>query len=74
MPRYLRDDSICCGNCYGMGPENAITKLGPGKRFAIDYDYCKGCGICVAECSRRCRRDGSGAEALTQVVDFGPGT
>jgi Pyruvate/2-oxoacid:ferredoxin oxidoreductase delta subunit len=19
-------------------------------RFAINYDYCKGCGICVAEC------------------------
>jgi ferredoxin len=35
-----------------MCPENAITKLGPGKRFAIDYDYdyCKGCGIYVAEC------------------------
>jgi 2-oxoacid:acceptor oxidoreductase delta subunit (pyruvate/2-ketoisovalerate family) len=33
-----------------MCPDNAITKLGPGKRFAIDYDYCKGCGICVAEC------------------------
>jgi len=39
-----------CDNCYGMCPDNAITKLGPGKRFAIDYDYCKGCGICVAEC------------------------
>jgi 2-oxoacid:acceptor oxidoreductase delta subunit (pyruvate/2-ketoisovalerate family) len=39
-----------CDNCYGMCPDNAITKLGPGERFAIDYDYCKGCGICVAEC------------------------
>lgn len=39
-----------CDNCYGMCPDNAITKLGPGKRFTIDYDYCKGCGICVSEC------------------------
>jgi 2-oxoacid:acceptor oxidoreductase delta subunit (pyruvate/2-ketoisovalerate family) len=39
-----------CDNCYGMCPDNAITKLGPGNRFEIDYDYCKGCGICVAEC------------------------
>jgi 2-oxoacid:acceptor oxidoreductase delta subunit (pyruvate/2-ketoisovalerate family) len=39
-----------CDNCYGMCPDNAITKLGPGERFEIDYDYCKGCGICVAEC------------------------
>jgi Pyruvate/2-oxoacid:ferredoxin oxidoreductase delta subunit len=22
----------------------------PCERFAIDYDFCKGCGICVAEC------------------------
>lgn len=29
---------------------NAITKLGPGKGFAIDLDYCKGCGLCAAEC------------------------
>jgi 2-oxoacid:acceptor oxidoreductase delta subunit (pyruvate/2-ketoisovalerate family) len=39
-----------CDNCFGMCPDNAIVKLGPGLRFAIDYDYCKGCGICVAEC------------------------
>ncbi len=39
-----------CDNCYGVCPDNAITKLGPGKRFSIDLDYCKGCGMCVAEC------------------------
>ncbi len=39
-----------CDNCYGLCPDNAIIKLGPGQRFAINYDYCKGCGICVAEC------------------------
>ncbi|MBI3686046.1 MAG: NAD(P)-binding protein [Actinobacteria bacterium] len=39
-----------CDNCYGMCPDNAVIKLGPGNRYAFDYDYCKGCGICVAEC------------------------
>ncbi|GAB4004599.1 hypothetical protein GCM10029992_50100 [Glycomyces albus] len=39
-----------CDNCYGMCPDNAIVKLGPGQGFAIDLDYCKGCGICAAEC------------------------
>jgi len=39
-----------CDNCYGVCPDNAITKLGPGKGFAIDLDYCKGCGLCAAEC------------------------
>jgi NADPH-dependent glutamate synthase beta subunit-like oxidoreductase len=39
-----------CDNCYGICPDNAITKLGPGKRFSFKYDYCKGCGMCAAEC------------------------
>jgi Pyruvate/2-oxoacid:ferredoxin oxidoreductase delta subunit len=39
-----------CDNCYGICPDNAITKLGVGKRFEFKYDYCKGCGMCAAEC------------------------
>jgi 2-oxoacid:acceptor oxidoreductase delta subunit (pyruvate/2-ketoisovalerate family) len=39
-----------CDNCYGVCPDNAVIKLGPGKRFQFNYDYCKGCGVCVAEC------------------------
>ena len=39
-----------CDNCYGVCPDNAVIKLGPGKRFEFDYDYCKGCGICATEC------------------------
>ena len=39
-----------CDNCYGVCPDNAVIKLGPGKRFRFNYDYCKGCGICVTEC------------------------
>jgi len=39
-----------CDNCYGVCPDNSVIKLGPGKRFQFNYDYCKGCGICVAEC------------------------
>ena len=39
-----------CDNCYGVCPDNAVIKLGPGLRFEFNYDYCKGCGVCVAEC------------------------
>jgi 2-oxoacid:acceptor oxidoreductase delta subunit (pyruvate/2-ketoisovalerate family) len=41
-----------CDNCFGVCPDNAVIKLDgpPGARFAIDYDFCKGCGICAAEC------------------------
>jgi NADPH-dependent glutamate synthase beta subunit-like oxidoreductase len=45
---------ICneCDNCYLFCPDLSVI---PGKHIAerlIDYDYCKGCGICVAECPR----------------------
>jgi len=39
-----------CDNCYGVCPDNAVIKLGPGQRFEFNFDYCKGCGICVSEC------------------------
>ncbi len=40
-----------CDNCYGVCPDNAVIKLGePGELYEIDLDFCKGCGMCVAEC------------------------
>ena len=36
-------------NCYGVCPDNAIIKLADGQ-YEVDYDYRKGCGLCVAEC------------------------
>ncbi|MDJ0955371.1 MAG: NAD(P)-binding protein [Arenicellales bacterium] len=39
-----------CDNCYGICPDNAVIKLGAGKRFEFNYDYCKGCGMCELEC------------------------
>ncbi len=39
-----------CDNCFGVCPDNAVLKLGPGRRYRFDYDFCKGCGICVNEC------------------------
>jgi NADPH-dependent glutamate synthase beta subunit-like oxidoreductase len=43
---------FACDNCYGMCPDNAVIKLAPGEpyAYAIDLDFCKGCGICAAEC------------------------
>ena len=43
---------FACDNCYGVCPDNAVIKLGPGAPYdyAIDLDYCKGCGICAEEC------------------------
>jgi 2-oxoacid:acceptor oxidoreductase delta subunit (pyruvate/2-ketoisovalerate family) len=39
-----------CDNCFGVCPDNSVVKLGFGNRYRFEYDYCKGCGICVSEC------------------------
>jgi 2-oxoacid:acceptor oxidoreductase delta subunit (pyruvate/2-ketoisovalerate family) len=45
-----------CDNCFGVCPDNSVIKLegrdreAAGRGYAFDYDFCKGCGICVAEC------------------------
>jgi NADPH-dependent glutamate synthase beta subunit-like oxidoreductase len=47
---------FACDNCYGVCPDNAVIKLDPAEvgsqsyAYAIDLDYCKGCGLCAAEC------------------------
>jgi NADPH-dependent glutamate synthase beta subunit-like oxidoreductase len=43
---------FACDNCYGVCPDNAVRKLTPGEAYGyeIDLDYCKGCGLCAAEC------------------------
>jgi 2-oxoacid:acceptor oxidoreductase delta subunit (pyruvate/2-ketoisovalerate family) len=39
-----------CDNCFGVCPDNAVMKLGENMRYEFNYDFCKGCGICVKEC------------------------
>jgi 2-oxoacid:acceptor oxidoreductase delta subunit (pyruvate/2-ketoisovalerate family) len=43
---------FACDNCYGVCPDNAVIKLDGGTPYAyeVDYDYCKGCGLCAEEC------------------------
>jgi formate dehydrogenase beta subunit len=39
-----------CDGCYGACPEDAIIKLGPGKRYKFDFDRCTGCATCFEQC------------------------
>ena len=39
-----------CDGCYGACPEDAIIKLGPGKRYKFDFDKCTGCAVCFEQC------------------------
>lgn len=41
-----------CENCYVFCPDVSILKNMRKLSRAIDYDYCKGCGICFTECPR----------------------
>ncbi len=38
-----------CDNCFGVCPDNAVIKLS-AMRYEFNYDFCKGCGLCVQEC------------------------
>jgi len=39
-----------CDGCYGACPQDAIIKLGPGKRYAFNFDKCTGCAVCFEQC------------------------
>lgn len=39
-----------CDGCYGACPEDAIVKLGPGKRYRFDFTRCTGCAVCFEYC------------------------
>ena len=43
---------LSCDNCFGVCPDDAVIKLEPSGSYAyaIDLDYCKGCGLCAVEC------------------------
>lgn len=47
--RPVRDENKCtkCMLCYIYCPEAVISNA-----IMIDYDYCKGCGICANECPK----------------------
>jgi NADPH-dependent glutamate synthase beta subunit-like oxidoreductase len=53
---YEASRCLSCGNCfecdgcYGACPEDAIIKLGPGRRYEYDYAKCTGCAVCFEQC------------------------
>lgn len=39
-----------CDRCVTYCPEGVLKRV--GSAFEFDYSYCKGCGVCAAECPR----------------------
>ena len=48
-PVFNRDLCIDCQNCWIWCPDTSIISRDK-QMLGIDYDHCKGCGICVEVC------------------------
>ena len=54
--RFEAQRCLSCGNCfecdgcYSACPEQAVRKLGPGRRYEFDLEKCTGCAICFNQC------------------------
>ena len=42
------DKCVNCMRCFLVCPDGVIDKS--EEKLQIDYDYCKGCGVCAYEC------------------------
>lgn len=51
-PVIDKDKCVMCLRCFLLCPDGVIDKS--GDTLVIDYDYCKGCGICAHECKPNC--------------------
>jgi len=54
---------VKCLRCWVFCPEGVVRREEDGT-VSIDYEYCKGCGICAAECK---------VKAITLVREEGDG-
>ena len=41
-----------CDNCFFFCPDMSVIRGDGAEGRRINYDYCKGCGLCVVECPR----------------------
>lgn len=48
-PIFIPEKCINCMTCFMYCPDSAVI-IKDGKVAGFDYDYCKGCGICMHEC------------------------
>jgi 2-oxoacid:acceptor oxidoreductase gamma subunit (pyruvate/2-ketoisovalerate family) len=54
-----------CDTCIVFCPEGLLSADGPDP-YSFDYDYCKGCGLCAAQCPRGAIVMGACSEVVSQ--------
>jgi len=60
-PVWHEDKCIHCMNCWVYCPDASITAK-DGKVTGVDYDHCKGCGLCAVVCPSK-------VQAIDMVLD-----
>lgn len=48
-PTWNEDKCVHCMMCWLYCPDNSII-VKDEKMMGIDYEYCKGCGVCASVC------------------------
>lgn len=49
-PELDEETCVVCRQCIDFCPDVAITESEDGEYVVVDYDFCKGCGICEDVC------------------------
>ena len=52
-PVIDKEKCINCLTCWIFCPDSSII-VSEGKLVGVDYDHCKGCGICAKNCPVKC--------------------
>lgn len=53
-PVIDQEKCIKCYFCYMYCPEGTIKVADETGEVSVEYDYCKGCGICAEMCPKKC--------------------
>jgi Pyruvate/2-oxoacid:ferredoxin oxidoreductase delta subunit len=69
-PHFVKEFCVSCGSCFAICLNDAIERAGydaqtpeASERLGINYDRCRGCGLCAASCPG----DAHGRKAVVMV-------
>jgi pyruvate ferredoxin oxidoreductase delta subunit len=65
-PEWNGEICISCMNCWMFCPDMSIKLTSEGKVAGVDYDYCKGCGLCAKVCPEQKKHNGAHAMTMKQ--------